>query len=191
MRSSAQGTAFCNPVKKRKGSRLLADTVSDRQHLKAYRVFAVAPALSMQRAVTNQLGTDVVISFEVQPASLMVPTRKFPHKFPNGLDHFLCHKVVSGPSAEAQFKLVDQFRRYKKMRVGEPRSLCAPTAKAHDGKVVLPRHPQVHLVCYAVSDRKLDPKRKRRFSNQFEKRKRITAKRTSELCVPSTARPVG
>ena len=73
------------------------------------------------------------------------------------------------------------------MRVGEIRSLCLPATKVHDGKVFEPRHPDVALACYAVTDRQLRPRQKVRTSNQFEKRRLNKVKRTAELCVPSTA----
>ncbi len=138
--------------------------------------------------VDNQLGSDEILTVFTVPETIMVPTRKFPHKFPKGLDHYLCSEVRDGGKADAQFKLRDQFRRYKRMTVGQAVTFCQPAHKQHGTKTFNVKHEGVHIVCYDV--KRKDVRFRRKASNQFEKRRNFTAKRTSELCVPSLARSV-
>ena len=178
-----QGRRFCNPVVKRKGDRLLAPIVSKRQHLKSYVVDATTLDLPVAVRITNQFVTERVLFIADAPFELMVPTRSFPRKFPNGLDHFACHEAKNQAIGK-KLKLIDAFRKYKNMRVGEMRSICFPTLKTHDGKTFAAKNPDAALACYAMPTRKV--KYKRIASNQFEKRRSFKAKRTDQLCVPTS-----
>ena len=174
---------LCNPVEKRKGAKQLSEIVSQRQHAKAYRVDGGSGPGFVDLIVTNQFGVAEVEIFRL-PGLIMVPTRKFPHRFPNGMDHYLCYGADE-PALGVQLKLIDQFKRHKRMVVGGMTSVCLPAEKTHGDKTFVPRHPQVSLACYDVTSRELRPRKKVRTSNQFEKRRLNRVKRTAELCVPS------
>lgn len=182
----SKGTRFCNPVQKKKGKRVLAPIRHGRQHLKWYQLAFEGFSFEVEARIDNQFGLDQPMTFWDTPNVIAVPTRKHPHRFPNGLDHFGCRGVISGESVDRRYKLTDQFRRYRRVRVSRPTWLCLSIIKEHDGKRFVPNQPEANLVCYRVDERKVRFRRKA--SNQFEKRRGFTAKRTKLLCVPSLVR---
>jgi hypothetical protein len=115
---------------------------------------------------------------------LFVPTRKKPHKRPRGLDHFLCY-TATGKEINTKVKLIDEFRKYKRVRVVAPVFQCNPVKKTHSFKISSITHREPHLVCYSIKPRKLKPRKKRFTVNQFQ-RSFIRAKTAVVLCVPSS-----
>jgi hypothetical protein len=175
--------AFCNPVRKTRGDKV-TPIVSIRQHLKAYRLWPdpVVPG-TIKVADSNQFGRGQVLTVERSPIQLLVPTRKFPHAFPTGLDHFVCHRVVEGKAIEKPVQLRDQFASFR-TRVLRPLFHCSPARKVHGDKEFGVQHPFAHLVCYSIERRQLVPPQVRGTVNQFE-RAQIKATVAVRLCVPS------
>lgn len=178
--------AFCAAVRKKHGGSV-TPVVSHRQHLKIFSVDA-PPGAIIPLLVTNQFVTDALVPVDTQLASMAVPTRKRPHRFPAGLDHFACYAVDEALAFEDRVKLRDQFRRYRKVAVGPPVAVCLASTKTHDGRTFEARHPDSHLVCHLISPRRVNVGR-RWTANQFE-RSYVRVRRAVVLCVPSVVRPV-
>lgn len=175
---------FCNPAKKKHAGKVTR-IVDGRQHLKGYLTFGSSSSEAHAVEVSNQFGVGQPLEVSKTPASILVPTRKRPHRRPRGLDHFACYQVLFSEAIDDRVKLVDQFRRYKRIRVLDPVMHCNPAAKTHGSKTTKVKHPDAHLVCYAIKQRTLKQPRRRWTVNQFERRY-IRAKTASMLCVPST-----
>jgi hypothetical protein len=174
---------FCNPVRKKRGD-VVTRIVDVRQHLKVYRIRTdPAGPETLKVSDSNQFGADQVLTIQRSPTRLMVPTRKWPHDPPAGLDHFACHAVKEGKAIEKPVLLRDQFVGFR-TRVLKPLLHCEPTQKIHGDRTFNVRNPQAHLVCYSIEPRRLDPPQTRRTRNQFEKAP-ITARVATRLCVPS------
>ena len=177
---------MCNPVRKTRGTRV-TEIVSIRQHLKLYDVDADPHAAPFDMLVTNQFGRNKRVLISNDPDSLLVPTRKFPHRAPRGLDHFTCYDVLDNVDVNKRVKLKDQFARFRTMVVDEFRH-CFPTKKVHGTRTFEVRHPKASLACYTINPKVLDQPKSRRTKNQFEDAQ-ITATQALFLCVPSTTRP--
>lgn len=175
---------MCNPARKKRGDRI-TPIVSERQHLKHYDI-DTDPAAPVDILVTNQFGRDQRVIIQGNPSGLLVPTRKFPHKAPRGLDHFACHIVMNNLDINKRVQLRDQFKRFR-TTVVEELFHCLPTRKVHGTRVVEVRHPGAHLACYSIAPRSLDSPKSRRTKNQFEEAK-ITGVEALFLCVPSRTR---
>lgn len=181
------GIRFCNPVRKKKGRRVLAPIVSNRQHAKLYIVRSETGEGLTPVLYDNQIETLTVRNVSTNATAMLVPSRKHPHRFPHGFDHYACHAVEEPDRwRDRRFKLRDQFKNHRGTRVLEPWLFCAAAEKRHGDKTFVPKEPLVHYVCYRT-ERSRIAKVKRRASNQFEKRKRFTAKAANLLCVPSLA----
>jgi hypothetical protein len=177
---------FCNPVRKTRGDNV-TKIVDVRQHLKVYRIRTDPSGTeTLKVSDSNQFGADQVLTIQRSPTRLMVPTRKWPHDRPVGLDHFACHAVTEGKAIEKGVGLKDQFTAFR-TRVLKPVLHCEPTQKIHGDRTFDIRHREAHLVCYTIEPRKrLDPPQTRWTRNQFE-RARVTARVATRLCVPSTS----
>jgi len=116
---------------------------------------------------------------------LLVPTRKLAprlHPTPEGLDHFKCY-FAEGAAANVPVRLIDEFRQViPQLTVGEPRALCNPVDKKHEGKESLRQHPRDHLVCYELQH---PTSVTVEGENQFG-RVRLDLDKLFGLCVPST-----
>jgi hypothetical protein len=180
---------LCNPVRKTRSDRV-TKIVDRRQHLKAYvTVPNSAGVADIDVLVSNQFGRDKRLRVEDKVFRLMVPTRKSPHDAPVLLDHFACYPVLRGAAVDRAVRLKDQFTEIG-TRVGKPRLLCNPTVKVHAlNPPTIIEHPQAHLVCYAIDERRLVPPVARFTKNQFEGA-RARAEVAVMLCVPSRKRLV-
>jgi hypothetical protein len=177
---------MCNPVRKKRGTKV-TEIVSDRQHLKHYDIDTDPIPGTYDMLVTNQFGRDKRVIISKDPGGLLVPTRKFPHKAPRGLDHFTCYGVTNNFDVNKRAKLRDQFAGFK-TTVVEELFHCFPTKKVHGARTFEIRHPKASLACYNINPRVLDQPKSRRTKNQFEDAQ-ITAAQALFLCVPSKTRP--
>ncbi len=101
-------------------------------------------------------------------------------------EHYQCYRVTQGKSlAPTKLKVADQFGRTE-IVLGMPVMLCNPSAKFHNGKMYEPINPQLHQVCYQITNRPR-PQRshKVKVSNQFATRE-LTVLPREMFCVPST-----
>lgn len=180
---------LCNPADKN-GEDPGAPT--DPDHLMAFKIRRAAPRFEPRKVeVTNQLGTVVV---EVRrPTFLLVPTAKsesqpVPPPAPPGVDHFKCYKVKGGRGHPESLEVADQFGTLL-VDVKRPRWLCNPADKNGEGI----QDPAGHLLCYAVrtAPRVAAFEGTIWFANQLAAGV-IEARRArpTELCVPSTKRPL-
>jgi hypothetical protein len=177
---------MCNPVKKTRGGKT-TPIVDERQHLKEYDVQTDPIGGSADILVTNQFGKDQRIIITRQPSGLLVPTRKFPHKAPTGLDHFACYQVLNNFGVDKGVKLKDEFLGFK-TTVIEQLFHCIPTKKVHGTRVFAIKHRKANLACYNIEPKTLGQPKQRRTKNQFED-VQITATQAQFLCVPSKIRP--
>lgn len=95
-------------------------------------------------------------------------------------EHYKCYPIIEleTPFEPVHVKLKDQFVATEAW-VLRPVELCNPVDKNGEGIV----NPDVHLVCYEISE-PLQPRRRVRTSNQFGEL-RFVVKDADELCVPS------
>jgi hypothetical protein len=172
---------FCNPVRKVHGG-VAFPILNPNNHLKAYEIESAVEFTPRSVDVDNQFG---VARLEVvAPATLLVPTRKFPHARPSRLDHFKCYSV-KGDLLEERVRLRDQFHRFF-TTVLEPKLLCNPVEKVHGDRVTPIRNPSAHLVCYRIASEPFDRSRQQvvESRNQFG-REEVRAVRARMLCAPS------
>ncbi len=66
-------------------------------------------------------------------------------------DHFLCYRIMGDP-AGVIVDLKDQFDVERDITVKDPRMLCNPSQKKHDGKTTEIKNPTVHLTGFAITD---------------------------------------
>jgi hypothetical protein len=175
---------FCNPVRKVHGEDVFP-IVNRNNHLKSYVIEPAEEFAGTQVEIDNQFQTDAVLDV-VAPVRLLVPTRKFPHDRPSGLDHFRCFSIAAEDSLEERVRLRDQFHRFR-TTVLQPMLLCNPVEKAHDDRITPITNPADHLVCYRIASERFDRARQPvvRTRNQFG-REEVRAIRARLLCVPST-----
>ena len=106
---------------------------------------------------------------------------------PNSVDRFKCYKakVPKGFTAFAPHTVEadDQFETSKVLTLKKPAELCAPV----DVNAELRKNPDVHLMCYTITEDRTPPK----FAatdvftlNEFDS-EQLTATKPSLLCVPS------
>jgi hypothetical protein len=117
-----------------------------------------------------------------QPEALAVPTQKFPHNPPEGLDHFKCYRA-SGRNINQVVGLSDQFLKSPEVKVYRPYEFCNPVAKLHNDQLTPIENPKAHLVCYTISR---DP-----FATQVDTLNQfgtepLLVNEPDLLCVPST-----
>jgi hypothetical protein len=177
---------MCNPVRKTRGTKV-TEIVSDRQHLKSYDIDADPIGVSYDMLVTNQFGRDKRVIISLDAGGLLVPTRKFPHRAPRGLDHFTCYGVTNNFDVNKRVKLKDQFAKFRTMVI-EELFHCFPARKVHGSKTFSVNHPNASLACYNINPKTLGQPKSRRTKNQFEDAQ-ITATQALFLCVPSKTRP--
>jgi hypothetical protein len=178
---------LCNPVRKTRRSGEVTRIVDRRQHLKAYAIGPLDVVGTREIIDRNQFGREQRLTISREPSRLLVPTRKAPHDPPEGLDHFLCYKVLEGRAADRAVALKDQFGSFR-TRVGRPKLHCNPADKHHlPAPPVTIEHEFAHLLCYGIERHRLDPPIGRRTDNQFE-RARVRSEVAVMLCVPSRKR---
>ena len=119
----------------------------------------------------------VAMSMAAVPAANATPL--------SAVDHFKCYKAVEptvppAPGIPAAVRLSDQFGNAN-LQVGRVVRLCNPVRKLHDGRVFEIRHPDLHLVCYAIQQ---NVPRQVQVRNQFGQR-RLNVTRANRLCLPS------
>lgn len=179
----AKRRELCNPVQKNQ------EPFSNRNaHLQCY---ATESPLGKQVAVQNQFGSQNLqvtkaIRLCLPTQKRLIPRRGRPGKFRPievAIDHFQCYNVapLSPLYRVGQLnpvRLKDQFGTEKKVKVGDPKWLCAPAQKEQETI----QHPVKHLVCYQIQDK--DVVRTVEIRNQFERRVVVT-RRPVRLCVPS------
>ena len=103
----------------------------------------------------------------------------------SAIDHFKCYKAVEptvppAPGIPAAVRLSDQFGNAN-LQVGRVVRLCNPVRKLHDGRAFEIRHPDLHLVCYAIRQ---NVPRQVQVRNQFGTRQ-LNVTRANRLCLPS------
>lgn len=103
----------------------------------------------------------------------------------SAIDHFKCYKaaesaVPPAPGIPAAVRLSDQFGNAN-LQVGKVVRLCNPVRKLHDGRAFEIRHPDLHLVCYAIRQ---NVPRQVQVRNQFGIRQ-LNVTRANRLCLPS------
>lgn len=182
-----QPTMLCAPVKKQVvGAPPASNILNPEDHLVIYRI---TPEETGQFSVSgcNQFGCFDLL-FE-GPTRLLVPTRKFPHEQPQGLDHYQCYEVTdftgTGANPDTDVVLTDQFKaRGRQTIVQAAQLLCSPARKVHRGRTFDRFNTFQHLVCYDTSP-KLARKRpaKRDIVNQFVD-DRVKVRSAHLLCVP-------
>jgi hypothetical protein len=139
---------FANPVAKWHGE-VYTPLSNPNNHLTFYQLYYEGTPPSFYVQVTNQFGInqDLWVS---GPYYLGVPTKKGPHDPPEGLDHFLVYKVDDSGAYPANVSLQDQWMSVE-TAVGYPVMFGNPVKKTH-GSVVTPiKHPDRHLVFYAIN----------------------------------------
>jgi hypothetical protein len=173
---------FCNPVRKVHDD-VVFPIVNPNNHLKSYVIESAEEFVERQVEVNNQFGTAVL--HVVNPARLLVPTRKFPHDRPSGLDHYKCYGVQGDP-LEERVRLRDQFTPFF-TTVLEPMFLCNPAEKTHGDRVTPVRNPALHLVCYSIASEPLDRARQPVVDTRNQiGREEVRAVRARLLCAPTT-----
>jgi hypothetical protein len=172
-------TEFCTPVEKTHDGKVVP-IKNPNAHLTKYVI--TTPSVPDRKVlVSNQFGENMSLVVS-QPFALMVPTQKYPHPEPTGLDHYKCYEV-SGKSVKAMVSLRDQFKIEENVTVLEPIALCTPVEKTHAGVVTPIENPDDHLVCYAI---KGGPFYKYvSYRNQFADYGYFYVRQSQELCVPS------
>ncbi len=177
---------LCNPVEKTHLDKVTPITNPD-GHLKMY---LIAPAPTAAGAVAQPAPARMVIvrnqfGFQSlrlgQPEILAVPTQKFPHNPPQGLDHFKCYRAT-GRSINQGVSLSDQFLQSPDVKVFEPFGFCNPVAKLHNDQVTPIQNPKAHLVCYTITREPFETSVDT--SNQFGIES-LLVHGTDLLCVPS------
>ncbi|HEY0630654.1 MAG TPA: hypothetical protein VGC98_01255 [Thermoleophilaceae bacterium] len=180
--SVQKGTFLCNPA--RKGSE--PGVVNKHDHLRCYQTDRGAD-VGATVLLRNQFGpfqADVH-----RPNALCVPSTKQVvrkgHKPPKPpkqsfkTDHFQCYSIKPSGDFTARTVLIrDQFGK-RKLAVGRPFELCAPTTKNRTPV----RDPVEHLVCYRALPAKKVAKRVS-VHNQFGGELTST-KRVDQICLPS------
>jgi hypothetical protein len=173
---------LCNPVEKQH-----AGTVTPIQDPDAHLTFnEIVPSEQVDRRlveVTNQFGRQRLAIG--QPRYLAVPTRKYPHEAPKGLDHFACYEAA-GREIGDPVGLRDQFHA-DEARVVRPELLCNPATKWHQDQVFEVEHPEAHLTCYTLLPQRRPPVNAVRIENQFE-RDTLSIDVSRLLCAPSLKR---
>ena len=146
---------LCNPVEKKRLDKVTPILNPD-GHLKMY---LIAPLLTAAGAVSQPApGRMVVVRNQFglqslrlsQPEVLAVPTQKFPHNPPQGLDHFKCYRATGRNIAQV-VSLNDQFVQSPDVKVLEPFGFCNPVAKLHNNQVTPIQNSKAHLVCYTIT----------------------------------------
>jgi hypothetical protein len=177
-----KGTVLCNPARKNNEE----SVVNKHDHLRCYQTDR-GPKVGATVLLRNQFGpfqADVL-----QANGLCVPSTKQivkkgakPPKPPKQIfraDHFQCYGIKPAGSFKARSILIrDQFGR-RKLTVGKPFQLCAPTTK---NRTVV-RNPVQHLVCYRARPAK-KVVRSVSIHNQFGGELTAT-KAVFQVCVPS------
>ncbi len=176
---------FCNPVEKVHNDAVTP--IRDRDaHLELYRVEAQTGAEPRQVTVSNQFGEGQRITAH-QPVLLAVPTQKIEpggHPPPRGLDHLLCYEA-EGEQTSVLLELRDQFGFEPEVQLLEPRLLCNPAEKVHDGKETPVENPKDHLTCYGLEGPQMQASAQVR--NQFGE-EFLGLQPSDLLCVPSRKR---
>ncbi|MFQ5910971.1 MAG: matrixin family metalloprotease, partial [Thermoplasmata archaeon] len=152
-------------------------------HLTWYRAYSRAPIRRVE--VSNQLnpGRRRQRLYVKNPEYLLVPTQKeeYRSRFPEGLDHYRCYRVVRSRPLEARVRLRDQFGEEETV-IGRARYFCVPVSK--DGAEI--KNSKDHLVAYRIRER-VGHRQEIRIANQFTGYHPIVVALTTSawLCVPS------
>ena len=178
---------LCNPVEKKRLDKVTPILNPD-AHLKMYLISPSLPATgaTSQPApgrmvyVRNQFGIQRLRLGQAEV--LAVPTQKFPHNPPQGLDHFKCYRA-SGRNIAQVVSLNDQFLQSPDVKVLEPFGFCNPVEKLHKGQVTPILNPKGHLVCYTIT--------RERFTTQVDTLNQfgsesLLVREPNLLCVPSS-----
>jgi hypothetical protein len=107
------------------------------------------------------------------------------------LDHFQCYAATEPAPplpVPSTIRLTDEFGGPVRVNVGAVTALCNPVLKVH-GSVTYPIvHPDLHLVCYAITQRPAPPAVNVTVDNQFNTAGRqhpLTVTRPRSVCLPS------
>jgi len=120
-------------------------------HLTFYDIEHDGDLLVWEVTVDNQFGNGQVLYVD-GPFYLAVPTLKFSHGPPVGLDHFLVYRVVDyvGSPLEIPVLIGDQFIEYGETVVYAPMYFAIPAQKIHGDVVTDIKNPDDHLVFYGI-----------------------------------------
>jgi hypothetical protein len=144
---------FSTPVEKMLPSGEISPILHPENHLTWYGF--IGPVNEPQRTllVTNQFGADQEWVVK-DPVLLLLPAQKLlplSHPPPEGLDHYLCYDVISGPPVGLDgVILTDQFHQ-ESVSVGDPMLFCNPVDKIvpDDGLPIYDN--ENHLACYDIA----------------------------------------
>jgi hypothetical protein len=176
-----KGTVLCNPA--RKGAE--PAVLNKHDHLRCYQTDR-GPIVGATVLLRNQFGPFQADVREANglclPSTKQIVKGKKPPRPPKQtfkVDHFQCYRIrPSGNFKARTVSIRDQFGA-RKVTLGKPFQLCAPTTK--NRSVV--RDPVDHLVCYRARPAKAVRKRVS-IHNQFGGELTAT-KRVDQVCVPS------
>jgi hypothetical protein len=141
---------FAPPVEKMLPSGEISPIVHPENHLTWYHFLGTSEERTL--LVTNQFGADQEWVVK-DPVFLLLPAQKLlplSHPPPEGLDHYLCYDVLSGPPVGLDgVTLTDQFHQ-EYVSVGDPVVFCNPVDKIvpDDGLPIYDN--ENHLACYDI-----------------------------------------
>jgi hypothetical protein len=149
--------------------------------LAAFALAAVAApsALALHSAAPAPAG---LAAAKLAVGQLAAGGNQFTHPL-SAVDHFKCYQASEAPPPApppSPVILADQFSAGQ-FTVGPVVMLCNPVTKIHDDTTYEMRHPELHLVCFQITQ---NQSRTVRVNNQFGQRVlRVNAAR--RLCLPS------
>lgn len=177
---------FANPVIKNKEND--GRYIDENAHLKWYiiRRLEDPPTRSVTVEITNQFHEKPVrVVLARPPIFLLAPAEKKGHKFPEGLDHYLVYRVLSGEFEPRSVDLRDQWteKEAEKTPLRRLVFVCVPCMKIHDGKKYEIRNERDHLTVYSTGV--MAKPREAAARDQFGEGEFKITETANLLCVPS------
>ena len=172
-------THFATPVDKN-GEGIL----NRHAHLSLYRLLTPQTEPIRRVKLNNQFGEQTI---RIQEAvALLAPAEKIEEgsRLPEGLDHFMCYRVIDGVSLNKPVTLLDQFPPQQQAQVEQPILFCVPVTKRHNDQVFERQNEEARLTIYQTTPTP-SVSVTRGFQDQFFPNREIEIQRGVWLGVPT------